>query len=137
MRGGTLRRRNPGVKSAVGECGKHVKCPVVGASEVSGLGSWFWMGFHAAGPMELYPGRALERAMKVQEVILRAIGGQISWMQAAEILGYSDRTMRRWRVRYEHRGYDGLFDRRLKRPSPRRALKGGDGGSAPVPGALL
>src|SRR6266542_6895391 len=49
MRGGTLRRRNPGVKSAVGECGKHVKCPVVGASEVSGLGSWFWMGFHAAG----------------------------------------------------------------------------------------
>ncbi len=58
--------------------------------------------------------------MKVQEVILRAIGGQISWMQAAEILGYSDRTMRRWRVRYEHRGYDGLFDRRLKRPSPRR-----------------
>ncbi len=87
---------------------------------MSGLGSWFWMGFHAAGPMELYPGRALERAMKVQEVILRAIGGQISWMQAAEILGYSDRTMRRWRVRYEHRGYDGLFDRRLKRPSPRR-----------------
>jgi len=71
-------------------------------------------------PMELYPGRALERALKVQEVILRAIGGQISWMQAAEILGYSDRTMRRWRVRYEHRGYDGLFDRRLKRPSPRR-----------------
>jgi Helix-turn-helix domain len=41
-------------------------------------------------------------------------------MQAAEILGYSDRTVRRWRVRYEQRGYDGLFDRRLKRPSPRR-----------------
>src|SRR6266545_157818 len=71
-------------------------------------------------PMELYPGRALERAMKVQEVILRAIGGQINWMQAAEIIGLSDRTMRRWRVRYEEHGYDGLFDRRLKRPSPRR-----------------
>jgi len=71
-------------------------------------------------PMELYPCRALERAMKVQEVILRAIGGRINWMQAAEILGYSDRTMRRWRVRYELGGYDGLFDRRLKRPSPRR-----------------
>ena len=75
-------------------------------------------------PMELYPGRALERAMKVQEVILRAIGGQINWMQAAEIIGLSDRSMRRWRVRYEEHGYDGLFDRRLKRPSPRRvALK--------------
>jgi len=38
-------------------------------------------------PMELYPGRALERVMKVQEVILRAIGGQISWMQVAETWG--------------------------------------------------
>ena len=71
-------------------------------------------------PMELYAGRALERAMKFQEVILRAIGGQISWMQAAEIMGCSDRTMRRWRGRYEQHGYDGLFDRRLKRPSLRK-----------------
>ena len=70
--------------------------------------------------MELYSGRALERAMKFQEVILRAIGGQISWIQAAEIMGCSDRTMRRWRWRYEQHGYDGLFDRRLKRPSPRK-----------------
>ena len=60
-------------------------------------------------PMELYPGRALERAMKVQEVILRAIGGQINWMQAAEILGYSDRTVRRWRMRYEQRGVRRAF----------------------------
>ena len=35
-------------RPGAGECGKHVKCPVVGASEVSGLGSWIWMGFHAA-----------------------------------------------------------------------------------------
>lgn len=58
--------------------------------------------------------------MKVQEVILRAIGRQITWMQAAEILGVSDRSMRRWRWRMEQHGYDGLFDRRLKRPSPKR-----------------
>ena len=28
--------------------------------------------------------------------------------------------MRRWRQRYQEYGYDGLFDRRLKRPSPKR-----------------
>jgi len=67
-----------------------------------------------------YPKPALERAMKVQEVILRAISGQILWMEAADILGISDRQMRRWKRRYEIYGYDGLYDRRRKMPSPRR-----------------
>ncbi len=58
--------------------------------------------------------------MKVQDVILRAISGRILWMQAAEILGISPRTMSRWKWRYEQHGYDGLMDRRHKRPSPRR-----------------
>ena len=70
--------------------------------------------------MGLYPARALERTMKVQEVILRAISGKILWMQAAEILGISDRSLRRWKQRYEEHGYDGLFDRRRQRPSPKR-----------------
>ena len=69
--------------------------------------------------MELYRPRAVERVMKVQEVILRAMSGQIRWFQAAEIIGVSPRTMRLWRRRYEEYGYDGLYDRRLKRPSPR------------------
>jgi transposase len=67
-----------------------------------------------------YPARALERAMKIQEVILRAVSGQILWLHAAEIIGISDRSMRRWRKRYEEHGYDGLFDRRTQRPSPKR-----------------
>jgi len=67
-----------------------------------------------------YPASAVERAMKVQAVILRAIDGRLKWYQAAEILGISDRQMRRWKVRYERRGYDGLFDRRRQRPSPKR-----------------
>lgn len=58
--------------------------------------------------------------MRIQEVILRAISGQIHWFQAAEILGVSPRTMRRWKQFYLHRGYDGLFDRRRRRPSPKR-----------------
>lgn len=67
-----------------------------------------------------YPGPAVERAMKVQAVILKAISGQFQWWQAAEILGVSCRTMRRWKARYQQRGYDGLLDRRRQRPSPKR-----------------
>ena len=58
--------------------------------------------------------------MKIQEVILRAMAKKITWWQAAEIVGISDRSMRRWRERYEEFGYDGLFDRRLGKPSPKR-----------------
>jgi transposase len=56
----------------------------------------------------------------VQEVILRAMAKKITWWQAAEIIGISDRQMRRWRERYEERGYDGLIDRRRGRPSQKR-----------------
>jgi len=70
--------------------------------------------------MEGYPMPAVERAMKVQAVILKAISGQLQWWQAAEILGISCRSMRRWKQRYQQGGYDGLFDRRRRRPSPRR-----------------
>ncbi len=37
--------------------------------------------------------------MKVQDVLLQAMAKRITWWQAAEILGVSDRTMRRWRER--------------------------------------
>jgi transposase len=62
----------------------------------------------------------MERMMKVQEVILKATAGSLKWWEAAEIIGVTDRTMRRWRGRYEEGGYDGLYDRRKRRPSPKR-----------------
>ena len=68
-----------------------------------------------------YPAGAVERAMKVYEVITRALAGQLSWIQAAEILGRSPRSIRRLRWMLQHRGYDGLFDRRRQTPSPKRA----------------
>jgi transposase len=74
--------------------------------------------------MELYPRAAVERAMKVQEVILRALAKRISWLQAAEVLGISDRQVRRLRDRYEEFGYDGLMDRRRGRPSGKRVAVG-------------
>src|ERR1700720_1917807 len=70
--------------------------------------------------METYPRAAMERAMKVQDVMLQAMAKKITWWQAAEILGISDRHMRRWRERYVEEGYDGLFDRRRGQPSRRR-----------------
>jgi transposase len=45
-------------------------------------------------------------------VILKAMAKRISWMEAAEISGVTDRTMRRMRDRYEEFGYTGLFDQR-------------------------
>jgi transposase len=62
----------------------------------------------------------MERMMKVQEVLLRAIAKKITWWQAAEIIGVSARTMRRWRERLEEDGYDGLADRRKGVVSPKR-----------------
>ena len=59
--------------------------------------------------------------MKVQEVILKAMSGHLTWLQAADVLRMSPRTLRRLRWRYEQYGYEGLFDRRRKVPSPKRA----------------
>ena len=70
--------------------------------------------------VESYPRAVVERAMKVQEVILRAMARKITWWQAAEIIGIGDRRMRRWRERYEQHGYDGLMDRRRGKPSGKR-----------------
>jgi transposase len=67
-----------------------------------------------------YTQAAVERAMKAQEVILRAISKQIHWFEAAKILGLSGRQLRRLYSRYRTYGYDGLYDRRRGQPSPRR-----------------
>jgi hypothetical protein len=67
-----------------------------------------------------YPKAAVERAMKIQEVILRAMAKKITWWQAAEILGFSDRHLRRIRERYQQFGYESMFDKRRSQPSPKR-----------------
>jgi transposase len=62
----------------------------------------------------------MERMMKLQDVLLKAMAKKITWWAAAEIIGVTDRTMRRWRERLEKDGYTGLADRRKGRPSRRR-----------------
>ena len=59
--------------------------------------------------------------MKFEDVYGRAYRGELSQVEAAEILGMSERSFRRYRDRFEAEGSEGLYDRRLGRASLRRA----------------
>jgi transposase len=59
--------------------------------------------------------------MKFEDVYGRCYRGDLSQVEASEILGVSERTFRRWRDRWEAEGAAGLYDRRLGRASARRA----------------
>ena len=61
------------------------------------------------------------RLMKFEDVYGRAYRGELSQVEAAEILGMSERSFRRYRDRFEAEGSEGLYDRRLGRASLRRA----------------
>jgi transposase len=60
------------------------------------------------------------RAMKFEEIHERFRGGRLSAVDAAEWLGVSERTFRRWRGRWEAEGAAGLLDRRLGKVSSHR-----------------
>ncbi len=60
------------------------------------------------------------RRMRFEDVLGRTERSELSQMEAAELLGVSERTFRRWRDRHREEGLTGLADRRL-RPSLRRA----------------
>jgi len=60
------------------------------------------------------------RRMRFTDILGRSERSELSQMEAAELLGISERTFRRWRDRYRQAGEPGLEDRRLA-PSLRRA----------------
>ena len=106
-----------------------MKCPLFEAAPV-----WPWV---EGGPPMLYAAVAVERAMKVQEVICRVLAGTLTWLQGADILGIHTRSLRRWRARYERDGVLGLL-RWAPRPAlaPQSARRGGPAHPAPVSRAL-
>lgn len=61
------------------------------------------------------------RVMRFEELLDRHERGELSQLEAAEMLGMSERTFRRWRDRLRDEGEDGLLDRRVGKASPRRA----------------
>jgi Helix-turn-helix domain len=60
------------------------------------------------------------RMQKFRDVLSRWESGGLSLMDAGELLGMTERQFRRYRHRYEEAGMDGLVDRRLGKPSPKR-----------------
>lgn len=60
------------------------------------------------------------RMQKFRDVLSRWELGELSMMEAGEVLGMSERQFRRYRDRYEEDGLEGLRDGRLGKPSPRR-----------------
>jgi hypothetical protein len=62
----------------------------------------------------------MERMMKLQDVILKAMAKKLTWIQAAEIAGMSVRNMQRKRQGYIEHGYTGLSDRRRGKTSYHR-----------------
>src|SRR5665213_3298478 len=60
------------------------------------------------------------RRMRFTDIAGRSERSELSQREAAELLGISERTFRRWRDRYREAGEPGLEDRRLA-PSLRRA----------------
>jgi len=64
------------------------------------------------------------RAMTRREVITKAIAGQLSWVQASEILAVSARHMRRLRRKVECWGMSAVMDQRGGRPRRKRIKAG-------------
>src|SRR5437899_3131840 len=60
------------------------------------------------------------RTMTRKEVIVKAIAGDLTWIQAAAILGITARHLRRLKRSWERRGYDGLQDQRGRTTRRRR-----------------
>jgi transposase len=61
------------------------------------------------------------RVMGFEDLLDRHERSDLSQLEAAELLGISERTFRRWRDRYREEGAEGLLDRRVGKASPRRA----------------
>lgn len=59
------------------------------------------------------------RQMRFEELYLRRQRRELTMVEAAEILGVTERTFRRWSTRYEADGVAGLEDRRLGQASAR------------------
>jgi len=60
------------------------------------------------------------QAMTRRAIIVKAIAGELTWLQAADILGVTARQLRRLKRQFERQGYDGLRDHRGGTPRRKR-----------------
>ena len=66
------------------------------------------------------------RVIKFRSVLGRYKSTELNEIEAAELLGITERTFRRWCVRFEADGEAGLLDRRLGKTSPKRVSRDGE-----------
>jgi hypothetical protein len=60
------------------------------------------------------------RQMTREEVLIKAVEGKLTWLQAADILGITTRHMRRLRKQFQLYGYSGVCDYRAGLPRKKR-----------------
>src|ERR1700757_2355754 len=89
-----------------------MKCPDLVADDLSGFGGV---------PNRGIGMRPEVRMARYVEALERYRGGRLSCVEAAQLLGVSERHFRRLRDRYDAEGAEGLIDRRRGRASGRRA----------------
>src|SRR5262249_33838208 len=99
------------VSTRVGRMNEHTSWPLLTCRGLK---------LQGGGGMEEIPEGEVERVMRVREVMLQAMSKKITWWQAAEILGVSVRTMRRWKWQYEQHGFRGIRDKGKGKPSWRK-----------------
>ena len=82
------------------------------------------------------PPEALQgvRMIKFRSVFERYEASELNQIDAAALLGVSERTFRRWCVRIDDDGEAGLLDRRLGRASGKRVAGSGNNRSRPCIG---
>src|SRR3978361_1069072 len=116
-------------------CRSSVICPVFFTHELPALkrrrGCW-----GGECPPQ-YCAAQRERMMKLHDVLLKAMAKKITWWEAAEIIGVSDRTMRRWRQRLGEGGDWGLMGpRQRKGQHASCGAEDGRGGAAVISGGI-
>ena len=70
--------------------------------------------------MRLTEARQGVRMLRFMDVFGRWEASELSQLEAAELLGMGERTLRRWCRRYEEEGEAGLLDRRIGKASGKR-----------------
>src|SRR5580704_10687019 len=101
--------------AVVDVCRWQTICPFYVAHDLSGKSGPFWRGW--MGRTEALQG---VRMTVFLNLLHRWESAELNQEEAAELLGVSERTFRRWTRRYEEDGEAGLVDRRLGKAAGRR-----------------
>ena len=61
--------------------------------------------------------------MRFEDIFNKHLHKELTTAEAADLLGISERTFRRKKIRFQEEGFDGNFDRRIGKESGKKASK--------------